>query len=134
MRKIESEYEIDKQKRKQRLVRNEFLYNGESVGAYDMPLIRKQEIDVEKIQLLCYADARNGDEKTRIRPFIFSRTIGNSERFMTIPTKNLKNSGNTMPYSARISAFLRICRLRFKSKAYSKIAGAGRSGKAGGSG
>lgn len=28
-----------------------------------MPLIKKQDIDVEKIQLLCYADARNGDEK-----------------------------------------------------------------------
>lgn len=49
MRKIESEYEIDKQKRKQRLVRNEFLYNGESVSVYDMPLIIKQDIDVEKI-------------------------------------------------------------------------------------
>ncbi len=45
MKKIESEYEIDKQKRKQRLVRNEFLYNGESVGVYDMPLIIKQDID-----------------------------------------------------------------------------------------
>lgn len=71
MRKIESEYEIDKQKRKQRLVRNEFLYNGESVGAYDMPLIRKQEIDVEKIQLLCYADARNGDEKNKDKTIHF---------------------------------------------------------------
>lgn len=71
MRKIESEYEIDKQKRKQRLVRNEFLYNGESVGVYDMPLIRKQEIDVEKIQLLCYADARNGDEKNKDKTIHF---------------------------------------------------------------
>ena len=71
MRKIESEHEIDKQKRKQRLVRNEFLYNGESVGAYDMPLIRKQEIDVEKIQLLCYADARNGDEKNKDKTIHF---------------------------------------------------------------
>ena len=71
MRKIESEYEIDKQKRKQRLVRNEFLYNGESVGAYDMPLIRKQDIDVEKIQLLCYVDARNGDEKNKDKTIHF---------------------------------------------------------------
>lgn len=71
MKKIESEYEIDKQKRKQRLVRNEFLYNGESVGAYDMPLIRKQDIDVEKIQLLCYADARNGDEKNKDKTIHF---------------------------------------------------------------
>lgn len=30
MRKIESEYEIDKQKRKQRLVRNEFLFTGKA--------------------------------------------------------------------------------------------------------
>lgn len=37
------------------------MYNGESVGVYDMPLIRKQDIDVEKMQLLCYADARNGE-------------------------------------------------------------------------
>lgn len=71
MKKIESEYEIDKQKRKQRLVRNEFLYNGESVGVYDMPLIIKQDIDVEKIQLLCYADARNGDEKNKDKTIHF---------------------------------------------------------------
>lgn len=79
MRKIESEYEIDKQKRKQRLVRNEFLYNGESVGAYDMPLIKKQDIDVEKIQLLCYADARNGDDKNNdktIHFFTYDRKFG----------------------------------------------------------
>ena len=61
MKKIENEYEIDKQKIKQRLVRNELLHNGDTVGVYDMPLIIKQDINVEKIQLLCYADARNGE-------------------------------------------------------------------------
>ena len=46
MTKKLSDYEIDKQNKKQQLVRNEFLYNGNSAGQYNMPLIRKQNIDI----------------------------------------------------------------------------------------
>ena len=36
MSKKMSNYEIDKQKKKQKLVRNEFLYNENSVGKYNI--------------------------------------------------------------------------------------------------
>ena len=42
MTKELSDYEIDKQKKKQLLVRNEFLYNGNSVGKYNFPLIKNR--------------------------------------------------------------------------------------------
>ena len=44
MTKILTDYEIDKQKRKQLLVRNEFLYHGKSSGKYEFPKIKKQDI------------------------------------------------------------------------------------------
>ena len=57
----QTKYKIEKEIKKQKIVRNEFLYHGNSVGKFEFPIIRKQDIDVEKIQLLCYADARNGE-------------------------------------------------------------------------
>lgn len=39
MTKILTDYEIDKQKRKQKLVRNEFLYHGNSRVSREIPLI-----------------------------------------------------------------------------------------------
>ena len=47
MTKNLSNYEIDKQKRKQKMVKNEFLYNKQSAGKYDFPIIKKQEIDMK---------------------------------------------------------------------------------------
>ena len=52
MTKELSDYEIEKQKKKQLLVRNEFLYQGKSAGKYDFPIIKKQNIDIEKIKFL----------------------------------------------------------------------------------
>ncbi|MGN0819442.1 MAG: hypothetical protein ACI4M6_03475 [Christensenellaceae bacterium] len=46
MTKKLSDYEIDKQKKKQLLVRNEFLYHENSIGKYDFPLIKKQNRNV----------------------------------------------------------------------------------------
>ena len=54
-------YEIDKQNKKQSLVRNEFLYYGQSSGKYDMPIIKKQDIDVDKIQFLSYTNTKLND-------------------------------------------------------------------------
>lgn len=56
-----SDYESDKQNKKQLLVRNEFLYYGNCVGKYDMPLVKKQNIDVEKIKFLSYSSTKNDD-------------------------------------------------------------------------
>ncbi len=65
MTKNLSEYEIDKQKNKQLLVRNEFLYNKQSCGKYDFPIIKKQNIDIEKIKLLSYVNTKNDDKENK---------------------------------------------------------------------
>lgn len=52
-----NDYELDKRKNKQRLVRNEF----KGVGKYGMPLIKKQEIDINKIELLSYLKTKTND-------------------------------------------------------------------------
>lgn len=71
MTKQLSEYEIDKQNKKQRLVRNEFLYYGNSVGKYDMPLIKRQSVDVDKIKFLSYVDAEKDDRKNKDKTIHF---------------------------------------------------------------
>lgn len=52
MTKELSDYEMEKQKKKQLLVRNEYLYQGKSAGKYDFPIIKKQNINIEKIKFL----------------------------------------------------------------------------------
>lgn len=42
----QTKYKIEKEIKKQEIVRNEFLYHGNSVGKYEFPIIRKQDIDV----------------------------------------------------------------------------------------
>ncbi len=82
MTKQLSEYEIDKQNKKQRLVRNEFLYYSNSVGKYDMPLIKRQSVDVDKIKFLSYVDAKKTTGKTKIRRFIFLLMTGSLKTFI----------------------------------------------------
>lgn len=55
----ETDYEEEKRKKKQRLVRNEF----EKCGKYGMPLIKKQNIDLDKIELLNYLKTKPDDEE-----------------------------------------------------------------------
>ena len=71
MTKKLSEYEIDKQIKKQQLVRNEFLYNGNSVGQYNMPLIRKQNIDISKIEFLSYVNTKKEDNENKNKTIHF---------------------------------------------------------------
>jgi len=61
MTKNLTEYEIQKQKNKQKLVRNEFLYYGLSSGKYDFPTIKKQIINVDEIEFLSFTDAKRND-------------------------------------------------------------------------
>ena len=56
---IENDYENEKRKKKQRLVRNEFV----KIGKYGMPLIKKQKIDLDKIQLLSYLKTKLNDSE-----------------------------------------------------------------------
>lgn len=43
-----TEYEIQKAKHKRLLVRNEFR----CIGKYDIPLVRKQQVDLNRIEFL----------------------------------------------------------------------------------
>ena len=76
-----TEYEIQKAKHKRLLVRNE--YRG--VGKYDIPLVRKQQIDLNKIKFLDYTKSKMNDNENAHKQCIFLCTIGNSIRCTTSP-------------------------------------------------
>ena len=63
MTKELTEYEINKQQHKQKLVRNEFLYNGESMGKYDFPIIKKQDIGIDEIEFLSFLNTKKEDNE-----------------------------------------------------------------------
>ena len=69
--KEQTQYEIDKNKSKEKLVRNEFLYNGNSQSKYEFPIIKKQNIDIKKIKLLNYADAKKDDFENKDKTIHF---------------------------------------------------------------
>ena len=69
--KEQTEYEIEKQKNKQKLVRNEFLYYNQSQGKYNFPLIKKQEVDIDKIKFLSIANAKNNDMENKDKTIHF---------------------------------------------------------------
>lgn len=71
MTKQLSEYEKEKQKKKQSLVRNEFLYFGNSSGRYEFPIIKKQEIDVNEIKFLSYVNTKNNDTENQDKTIHF---------------------------------------------------------------
>ena len=54
-----TEYEKQKAQKKRGLVRNEL----QTMGKYQIPLIKKQEIDFGTISLLSYVDTKTNDEK-----------------------------------------------------------------------
>jgi len=65
--KIGNDYEEEKRIKKQKLVRNEF----EKSGKYGMPLIKKQEIDLEKIELWNYLKTKSDDEENKHKTIHF---------------------------------------------------------------
>ncbi len=71
MTKKVSEYETDKQERKQELVRNEFLYYDKCDGKYEFPLIKKQDIDIDKISFLSYVNAKKNDNENKEKTIHF---------------------------------------------------------------
>ena len=54
-----TEYEVQKAKHKRLLVRNEYP----GVGKYDIPLVRKQNVDINKIKFLDYTNAKLNDKE-----------------------------------------------------------------------
>lgn len=61
------DYEAEKRKNKQRLVRNEF----KTVGKYGIPLIKKQNIDLSKIQLLNFTKTKLNDDENKNKTIHF---------------------------------------------------------------
>lgn len=63
----QSAYQEDKLLKKLKLVRNEF----KTVGKYGMPVIRKQEIDLDKIDLWNYTKTKANDEDNKDKTIHF---------------------------------------------------------------
>jgi hypothetical protein len=71
MTKQLTEYEIEKQKKKQLLVRNDYLYHGKSCGKYEFPIIKKQNINVADIKFLSYDKAKKDDQSNKDKTIHF---------------------------------------------------------------
>lgn len=62
-----TEYELQKRRHKQELVRNEF----KTVGNYQIPLIRKQDIDLDTISLISFSDTKRDDKENAYKTVHF---------------------------------------------------------------
>lgn len=62
-----SDYDDEKREKKQKIVRNEF----EKSGKYGMPIIRKQSIDLDKIELWNFSKTKLNDEDNRQKTIHF---------------------------------------------------------------
>lgn len=63
----ESDYQQEKLDKKLKIVRNEF----EMVGKYNIPLVRKQKIDLDKIELWNYTKAKVNDDEYKNKTIHF---------------------------------------------------------------
>lgn len=73
-----TEYELQKRRHKQELIRNEF----ETAGKYQIPLIRKQDIDLDTINLIGYSDTKRDDKENAYKTVHFLPMIGCSTKSM----------------------------------------------------
>ena len=81
-----TDYEEEKRKKKQKLVRNEF----EQSGKYGMPLIKKQKIDLDKIELLSYLKTKNNDSENKNKAIHFFTYDWNFETVYEKPEQALE--------------------------------------------
>ncbi len=54
-----------------KLLRNEFLASNLNVGKYNIPIIKKQKIEVEKIKFLSFSNAKKNDEENKDKTIHF---------------------------------------------------------------
>lgn len=64
---MEKDYEQEKQEKKQKLVRNAF----KSAGKYGIPIIKKQDIDLDKIEPWGYTKTKQDDKENRHKTIHF---------------------------------------------------------------
>ena len=81
-----SDYEEEKRKKKQKLVRNEF----KGVGKYGMPLIKRQDIDLDKIELLVFTKTKHNDEENQSKTIHFFTYDWNFESVFEKPEESLE--------------------------------------------
>ena len=82
----ESDYEFEKSYKKQKLVRNQF----KMVGKYGMPIIKKQEIDLDKIDLWGYAKTKTNDEENKDKTIHFFTYDWDFESVFDKPEKTME--------------------------------------------
>lgn len=82
----ESDYEFEKSYKKQKLVRNQF----KMVGKYGMPIIKKQEIDLDKIDLWGYTKTKPNDEENKDKTIHFFTYDWNFENVFDKPEKAME--------------------------------------------
>ncbi|MDD4154599.1 MAG: DUF4417 domain-containing protein [Bacilli bacterium] len=63
----ENTYDDDKNDKKQRIIRNEF----KTVGKYNLPLIKNNYIDINKIEPWCYVKTKQNDYENRHKTIHF---------------------------------------------------------------
>lgn len=80
------DYEEEKRKKKQKLVRNEFTMSGK----YGMPLIKKQYIDLDKIELMNYTKTKMNDEENKRKTIHFFTYDWNFENVYEKPEETLE--------------------------------------------
>lgn len=83
---LQNEYQEEKRKKKQKLVRNEF----KGVGKYGMPLIKKQDIDLDKIELLAFTKTKHNDEENQSKTIHFFTYDWNFESVYEKPEESLE--------------------------------------------
>ena len=82
----ENDYVEEKLRRKQKLVRNEF----QKCGKYGMPLIKRQTIDLDKIELLSYLKSKNDDTENINKTIHFFTYDWNFEKVYDKPEESLE--------------------------------------------
>ena len=83
---LKNEYQEEKLKRKQKLVRNEF----KGVGKYGMPLIKRQNIDLDKIELLAFTKTKHNDEENQNKTIHFFTYDWNFQSVYEKPEESLE--------------------------------------------
>ena len=82
----DNDYEQEKFEKKQRIVRNEF----KGVGKYGIPLIKKQNIDLDEIELFAYTKTKVEDEENTNKTIHFFTYDWNFESVYEKPEKAME--------------------------------------------
>ena len=83
---LQNEYQEEKLKKKQKLIRNEF----KGVGKYWIPLIKRQNIDLDKIELLAFTKTKHNDEENQNKTIHFFTYDWNFQSVYEKPEESLE--------------------------------------------